>query len=182
MPKLPPKWDWHPDNGRDDVLIKYVALGPSVNGGDRIRAHALHKDEDTPEECAKAAWEIWENLSGMTQQECFDAQRLKDTEAWYGTRWEALHALLKEADPELFKRACDIMANGNELYVPPTYAQQMNLLKARKEKLEKYLVDFRDECKQFSDKDINAFFLCHDLMEDIDRFLAKPPTPSKGSG
>jgi hypothetical protein len=102
-------------------------------------------------------------------------QRYESSEMWYGTRWKTLHALLKDADPELFKRACDIMANGSELHVPPTYDQQHNMLKFKKERLEKYLVDFRDECKQFSDKDKNAFLLCHDLMEDIDSFLKTKP-------
>lgn len=165
-PKLPPKWEWHPNNGRDDVQIKYVALGPVFNGRDRIRAHAEFKEDDTPEGCAKVAWETWERLSGMTQEECLDAQRRKDTEAWYAVRWKTLHALFKEADPELFKRACDIMANGSEMYVPPTYDQQFYWLKFEKEKLEKWLIKFRDEHPQFIDDEMRA-----DMADKLDELL-----------
>lgn len=64
QPTLPPTWEWHPWNGREDVQIKWRALGPEVSGR-RLEAYGKLKHEDTPAGCARKAWEIWERLSGL---------------------------------------------------------------------------------------------------------------------
>jgi len=73
-PELPPGWEWHPWNGRDDVQIKWRALGPRVSGR-QMEAHALLKHEDTPAGCAAVAWRIWERLSGLTRD---DVEKIKE--------------------------------------------------------------------------------------------------------
>lgn len=72
-PDLPPGWEWHPWCGRDDVHIKWRALGPRVSGN-RLVAHARLEHEDTPGGCAEAAWKLWEHLSGLRRE---DVRRLR---------------------------------------------------------------------------------------------------------
>ena len=69
LPQLPPGWTWHPENGRDDVMIKWKAIGPVVSGPWPITAYGTYKHEDTPEGAANAAWARWEKLSGMKRPE-----------------------------------------------------------------------------------------------------------------
>lgn len=67
-----------------------------------------------------------------------DHEKLEFCEEWYAVRIERLKDLAKKHDiwPEM---AC-ILANGTgDPYEPPTYAQQMNLLRYRAEKAEKKL-------------------------------------------
>jgi hypothetical protein len=42
-PALPPGWEWPPRNGRDDVQIKWRALGPTV-ACRRLKAYGEHED------------------------------------------------------------------------------------------------------------------------------------------
>lgn len=170
LPLLPPKWDWHPSNGRDGVQIKYRALGPQI-GRERVVAHGEHQGDDTPEGCARAAWALWEHLSGLERRKGEDVTQAEWTRDWYGTRWEALWALLKEEDSALHRRACDIIANGSEMDKPPTYAQRYNRLKWQRDKLREYIEKNIKECREFAAKDINAYLLCADMAMLDQEFL-----------
>jgi len=104
--------------------------------------------------------------------------RIDRIEQWYGTRWKRLLELLKEEDNELSWRASDIMANGHELRTPPTYAQQFNRLRYKKEQVEKklariqaWLKETRDSGHEFYKKDPNAFTHWGDLADEIDELL-----------
>lgn len=60
-------------------------------------------------------------------------KRLESSQEWYSVRWEKLRDLL--IDTEYWTKANCIMANGvNDIHDPPTYQQQMNLLKFKLEK------------------------------------------------
>jgi hypothetical protein len=65
------------------------------------------------------------------------------TEEWYAVRIEMLRNLCEKHG--LLTEFCNIAANGTEsVHSPPTYQQQMNLLKFAKEKAEKEVEDLRD--------------------------------------
>jgi hypothetical protein len=56
-------------------------------------------------------------------------ESLDNSRAWYAVRWERLKNLLR--DTEYHRPACSIMANGtSDHFDPPTYEQQLNILKA----------------------------------------------------
>ena len=64
------------------------------------------------------------------------------TEEWYAVRIEMLRNLCEKHG--LLTEFCNIAANGREsVHSPPTYQQQMNLLKFAKEKAEKEVEDLR---------------------------------------
>lgn len=96
-PELPPGWEWHPWNGRDDVQIKWRALGPRVSRR-RIEAHAKLKHEDTPAGCADAAWKIWERLSGLRRE---DVARIRES-----ARPEPCSALIRHGPGHQSKTRC----------------------------------------------------------------------------
>jgi hypothetical protein len=76
-PTLPPGWEWHPWCDRDDVQVRWRALGPKI-AGRRVEAYGTH--QDTPGHAAEKAWEIWERLSGLTKKE-LDAYRQMEDQA-----------------------------------------------------------------------------------------------------
>jgi hypothetical protein len=77
-PDLPPGWEWHPWNGRQDMQIKWRALGPKIGSHRRV-AYGKYKHLDTPQGCADAAWRTWEYLSGVTRA---DYERQVRADRW----------------------------------------------------------------------------------------------------
>ncbi len=59
------------------------------------------------------------------------------TQQWYAERLERLKDLCKEHS--IWDKAAAIIANGNPMHEPPTYAQQLNTMRHRAEAAEKEL-------------------------------------------
>lgn len=74
-------------------------------------------------------------------------EKIKHMEYWYGCRLERLSQFMREeATPEIRHRYFSIIANGTADHAePPTYAQQMNMLKHKAEGLAEALEGLLDE-------------------------------------
>lgn len=82
------------------------------------------------------------------------------TEEWYAARIEMLRDLCEKHG--LLTEFCNIAANGTEsVHSPPTYQQQMNLLKFAKEKAEEKLNDKEKEIEDLRD-------LLHDCADHLE--------------
>ncbi|NDB82867.1 MAG: hypothetical protein EB127_09020 [Alphaproteobacteria bacterium] len=86
------------------------------------------------------------------------------TEEWYAVRIEMLRNLCEKHG--LLTEFCNIAANGTEsVHSPPTYQQQMNLLKFAKEKAEEAL---NKTCKNMERMETDLYIKLNDKEEEIE--------------
>jgi hypothetical protein len=104
------------------------------------------------------------NFSSPELNELFDRieqlnDRVAHTREWYAVRMERLKDFAKEKG--IWHEVASILANGTMtgldsdgkwVYDPPTYAQQMNMLKWQVEKLQKELADAKEKIARLQDR------------------------------
>lgn len=110
--------------GRDISLSFVQTTNELVTALSRLEIMQELEDEQTQNQTA---------LVEETKEYKQLTEKLESSQEWYSARWEKLRDLLR--DTEYWTRANSIMANGvNDIHDPPTYQQQMNLLKFKLEK------------------------------------------------
>jgi hypothetical protein len=77
-------------------------------------------------------------------------EKVEFVQQWYAERWERLRDLIHDNALHIEDEACCIMANGTaNVNEPPTYAQQMNLLRLERDRLKKEVSELKERMDQW---------------------------------